>query len=215
MVNKAINAVDKIAEKSAYWITTILLVVGGMSWLAKQIAPVAQYGWAADVAAGVVLTSMIIAAVALLLMGWRYFSPISTEQPGSLENAKHKTADAELKFVRTVLRLRFSGEMESPQALYAENILDWFAYWTPSFTMREGSDGNVFFSQPPAWALFVNFKEPSNHHQIVVNFTGSRPKSCEVRRNYTTSTVVTMDGPMLACEMEMINILQPLPPSQA
>jgi hypothetical protein len=212
MVRKTIRAVDKVVEKSAYWIPTVLLVVGGMTWLAKQIAPVAQYGWAADVAAGIVLTSLIMAATALLLSGWRYFSPISPERQNSLESLKRTEPDAKLKFVRTVLRLKFSGEMESPQAVYAENILDWFIYWTPSFTL--GEENKPIFYQPPTWALFVNFKEPSDHHQIVVNFTGGRPKAYEVRRSLTTSAVVTMDGPMLACEMEIINILQPTPPDE-
>jgi hypothetical protein len=116
-----------------------------------------------------------------------------------------------LKYVRTVLRLRFSGEAEVPTGTYAENIQDWFAYWSPSITLKSDDDKKVTFFQPPSWILVINFKEASDHHQIVVNFSGNRPASWEVKRSLPTSVIIAMEKITSACEMEIINTLQPIP----
>jgi hypothetical protein len=79
MVHKSIKVLDKIAEKSAYWIPTVLLLVAGMTWLAKEIAPIANYGWAADIVAGVFLASLLMGSVGVLLIGWRYLNPLNTK----------------------------------------------------------------------------------------------------------------------------------------
>lgn len=113
-----------------------------------------------------------------------------------------------LGYVRTALTLHFSGGYEPPTSLLEENILDWYIYWTPS---AEGKDqnGNVLFRVPPSWILFVNFEEATQYHGVSVNFIGGKPPSYQIRRTLITSLVMSIDGGMPPCSMELITRRQP------
>ena len=114
-----------------------------------------------------------------------------------------KLAGNRTKPSRTLLRVRFTGEMEAPHSLSEENVLSWFAYWSPGARAADQC-GNTLFEAPSSWAIFIDFKEPISYHQIVVGFTGGRPHSYEVRQSLTTSAVITFTGAIPACEMEAV-----------
>lgn len=50
-----------------------------MSWAASGFEPVARYGWGAIVFAGVGAACVIMIAVSVLLIGWRYFHPLARQ----------------------------------------------------------------------------------------------------------------------------------------
>jgi hypothetical protein len=68
---------DEIARRIVYLAGFFVLVSGAMSWLASYIAPIAQYGWAAVVLAGIGIACVIALIVSAVLVAWRYFHPLS------------------------------------------------------------------------------------------------------------------------------------------
>jgi hypothetical protein len=114
-----------------------------------------------------------------------------------------RDADRTPEFVRTVLRLQFTGEKEGPISQYEENIQDWYAYWSQSVEMKD-ANGTQIISVPSSWVLFVNFKQPTRYHQIVLLFSGGQPSAYEIRRTLVTSAIITINGPVPRCEMEMM-----------
>jgi hypothetical protein len=120
-----------------------------------------------------------------------------------ISKSRRSTPKPQPKELRTVLRLRFTGELEQPHEVIKENISSWFAYWSPG---GECSDqhGNVLFSVPSSWAIFIEFERPTAYRQLIVSFAGGRPHSYEVRQTRTTTAVITLSGGMPSCEMEAI-----------
>jgi hypothetical protein len=53
-----------------------------LSWVSSHFAPVANYGWAADVLAGIVFASLPMGMTGALLAGWRYFNPLPSDKIG-------------------------------------------------------------------------------------------------------------------------------------
>ena len=106
-------------------------------------------------------------------------------------------------FIVSNISLRFSGELEPPTAVLEDNILSWFAFWTPSAQMRNAETGEQLIAIPPSWAFFISFKEPTSYHHIEVTFSGARPSTYEVRQALYTSAVITVSGGIPACEMRI------------
>ena len=137
-------------------------------------------------------------ALGLFVGVWLHWLATKLDRGSSGTNIPAKPAQT-----RMILRLRFTGEMESPHLLTEENVLSWFAYWSPGARATDQA-GNALFEVPSSWAIFIDFKEPVSYHQLLVGFTGGRPHSYEVRQALTTSAVITFTGVMPACEMEAV-----------
>ncbi|MBN9446217.1 MAG: hypothetical protein J0I67_04835 [Bosea sp.] len=105
---------------------------------------------------------------------------------------------------RTLIRLRFSGHMESPEVTDHENIESWFVYWSPGGRIANVETAQSLLEIPSSWIIFLTFKSAVEYHQLATNFTGERPKMVQVRQALKRSAVVTIDGGMPACEMEIV-----------
>lgn len=173
-------------EIERFWDGTVLpfLLTHAGAWVATVVDYLGGF-WG-----GVVVTLFVLFCFEMLF-AWR-------------RRSRDRPPDtAEPKGTRTVLRLRFSGELEPPQAVAEENVLSWFAYWSPSAEARD-QDGNVVLSFPSSWAVFIDFENPVEYRQVAVGFIGGRPHSYEVRQALPTSAVVTLSGGVPACEMEVV-----------
>ncbi len=105
---------------------------------------------------------------------------------------------------RCLLRLKFSGHVETPVEVAKENILSWFVYWTPSHKITKQPEGIVVAEQPPSWVIFIVFEQPLGYGQVIVNFTGGRPSRWQVHQTLESSIVISIDGAIPACELEFI-----------
>jgi hypothetical protein len=115
-----------------------------------------------------------------------------------------------LGFVRTSLTLHFSGGYDPPTSLFEENVLDWYVYWIAAVEIRD-QNGNIFAQRPSSWVLFVNFKKSTEYHSVSIDFIGGKPNSYQIRRTLITSLVVSIDGPLPACSLELRTRSNPSP----
>ena len=105
---------------------------------------------------------------------------------------------------RSLIRLRFSGNLEAPELVDEENISNWFVYWTPSARMGDPESNTTFFEIPASWIIFLTFKNSVKYRQITTSFTGERPSMIQVRQAVERSAIVTIEGSMPACELEIL-----------
>jgi hypothetical protein len=80
--------IDLSINRIGYWWTVfgpggVLAVV--MSALFSALAPIAQYGWAAIVLAGIAAASGVILVASAALVAWRYFRPLSVDRKSDKE----------------------------------------------------------------------------------------------------------------------------------
>ena len=104
---------------------------------------------------------------------------------------------------RAMLRLRFSGRLEAPEEIAKENIQSWFAYWSPG-ARAEDQDGQTLLLVPSSWVVFITFVEPVLYRQLAAHFTGARPTAWQVRQTLPTVAVLTVEGGMPECELEIL-----------
>lgn len=104
---------------------------------------------------------------------------------------------------RALLRLRFSGRFDPPEEIVKENIRSWFAYWTPNAHF-EDQNGSKILEVPASWAIFITFERPVTYRQLSAHFTGARPTAWQVRQALPTVAVLTIDGGMPECELEVL-----------
>lgn len=104
---------------------------------------------------------------------------------------------------RALLRLRFSGQLEAPEEIAKENIQSWFAYWSPG-GRAEDQNGKALFEIPSSWAIFLTFERPVTYRQLAAHFTGARPTAWQVRQTLPNVAVLTLEGGMPECELEII-----------
>jgi hypothetical protein len=113
-------------------------------------------------------------------------------------------------YIRTALTLHFSGGYEQPTSLIEENVLDWYVYWTVPTEVID-QNRNILFHGPSSWILFLNFKQATDYHSVSVDFIGGKPPSYQIRRTLITSIVVSIDGPMPPCSLELRTRAKPSP----
>ena len=107
-----------------------------------------------------------------------------------------------LEYIKTALTLNFSGGYDPPTSLIEENVLDWYVYWTAAAEVRDQT-GNILFQVPSSWIIFVNFKESTEYHSVSISFIGGKPPSYQIRRSLKTSIVLSIDGPLPPCSLEL------------
>jgi hypothetical protein len=80
----------------AFWVI-IAALSAAMSWLVRQVEPIAQVGWGAVVLAGILLACLIMLSVGVGMLGWRQFRPQTDKQiRGSpLEGASRDGAEGD------------------------------------------------------------------------------------------------------------------------
>lgn len=128
-----------------------------------------------------------------------------------IQEAQHPVS-TEIEFAtRSLLRLRFSGEREGAEEVASENIRSYFVYWSTGARLT-APDGQEFLEIPADYVVFVNFLKPVVYRQLSVNFSGNRPAQCQVRQTTEYCAVVSIDGCMPACEMEMLTRALPSQP---
>lgn len=75
-VQSAVSAVGAwfwlLGPGGILWIT--------LGWVSSHFSPIAQYGWAADVLAGVIFASVFMFGTGVSLAGWRYFMPLAKKE---------------------------------------------------------------------------------------------------------------------------------------
>lgn len=143
------------------------------------------------------LAIAFIAGIAITLWTDKYIKKY-TNLIGATSKLEQKNAD------RVLLRLRFSGRAEAPVSLFEENISSWFVYWSPSANSRTDS-GMTLFSIPPSWVIFIVFDKSVTYRQLTVNFVGERTPTAQVRQTTDRSAVITIDGHMPSCEIEILS----------
>ena len=119
-----------------------------------------------------------------------------------LTYGRRKSQSEELLAPRSVLRLKFSGKVETPLEVFEDNIQSWFTFWSQSFNMVEDS-GREIVNIHPSFAMFVVFKKPVQYRQAHVSFIGGEPATWQVQQSLGNSIVITMSGPIPECEMEI------------
>ncbi|MEE8628827.1 MULTISPECIES: hypothetical protein [Methylobacterium] len=138
-------------------------------------------------------------ALALMFVVEMIFAIRRSNNAKQIENIK----DASEYAHRALIRLRFSGKLEPPDAIYLENIQSWFTYWSPGVGVKD-QDGRILVEAPPSWAIFLVFEKPVDYSQILANFTGGSPQAWQPRQALRNVCVVTMEGSVPACEMEIV-----------
>jgi hypothetical protein len=91
------------------------------------------------------------------------------------QNANASAEDAELKYIKTNLRLQFFGDHRIPHEVSSDNVACWFAYFSASLSITPMDEkGNVIkggMQIPPNWAVFVALDKPAKYRQAIVSFS--------------------------------------------
>jgi hypothetical protein len=144
---------------------------------------------------------VIIAGALFFAFNWRYHGAIEglrEENARSQSRLNEYRANpppglAPITYVRSILRLRFSGHMEQPQEIEKENVSAWFCYWSHGGEVKD-DQGRTLLSIPSSWALFIVFERQTKYNQLIATFSGARPHSYEPRLQLINCAVLTLTG---------------------
>lgn len=75
---------------------------------------------------------------------------------------------------KTMLRLQFFGDKRVPHEISADNIINWFAYFSPSIDVAFNDENGREISRSstgPNWAVFLVMDRPVTYRQAIVSFS--------------------------------------------
>lgn len=112
------------------------------------------------------LMFMVMSGILLLVKQLSHLGSGSTEAA----NSTSKQSNADLRYIKTNVRLQFFGDHRIPHEVSSDNVCAWCAYFSASIQIH-GPEGEVMFGSQPNWAIFLVLDKPASFRQAITSFS--------------------------------------------
>jgi hypothetical protein len=105
------------------------------------------------------------------------------------------------------VRIQFYGDDRLPTEIRNENVMDWYAYYSPSarsvYKDKATGKEETIALIPKSWAIFLVLKRPVDYREITIGFSAPGLPVYNVLQRSQNSIVIGFSGDIPAGELEI------------